>query len=571
MLTPRGHFLLLLGTVGAGLGVFNAQELLALVSLSVLVWLFFEWVQFRWRADVQLRGLSCERLVNGSSSPTGRFWARRIVRVAVRVSSNSSMRIPWLRFEDVLPENMECSDGGNVVDGYFQGADPFEFSYTATPRGVGSAILPGVTVRFGDLQGLFFIQRFLPARQSFRVLPTCIDVDTAHPTTKQVNSLPPPGIHRMQRAGMGSELLELREYVPGDPPKSIAWKVSAKRDVLMTRQYESEVPVRTTLFIDASFGTRLGAFGLRPIDQIILLAGSIARSTMALRDPVGLVCFDNAHAKTVPSGIGERHFYRILDQLTECAEPARPPLARLTTPLLEHTWATLQDRHPELLLPRVNQLPFRLFPIRPFLRSLSQKRARLTAALTELYGLPVDAPSQLEQDDLRLAALCQRFLTESGLAWTWPVVERRGREVHDWDARFDTLTAALTSAVAHGRDNELFVLLLDLVDYTGSLERLKQVIRLARARHHRVVVICPWPDETLKAKEVDSSEELDTVEDLVERAERARLVASGERLKRELRRLGVPVAFTADRRTIQLTLIEANLARNGRSTTGIRR
>jgi uncharacterized protein (DUF58 family) len=571
MLTPRGHFLLLSGTAGAGLGVFWAQELLALVSLSVLVWIFFEWVQFRWRADVQLRGLSCERLVNGSASPTGRFWARRLVRVTVRVVPNSSMRIPWLRFEDVLPENLECSDGANIVDGFLQGEDAFEFSYVATPRGAGSAILPGVTIRFGDLQGLFFIQRFLPARQSFRVLPTCIDVDTSLPTTKQVNTLPPPGIHRMQRAGMGSELLELREYVPGDPPKSIAWKVSAKRDVLMTRQYESEVPVRTTLFVDASFGTKLGAFGLRPIDQIILLAGSIARSTMTVRDPVGLVCFDNSHTTAIPSGLGERHFYRILDHLTACAEPASPPLARLTTPLLEHTWATLQDRNPELLLPRVNQLPFRLFPIRPFLRNLSQRRARLTAALTELYDLTADAPSQLEQDDLRLAALCQRYLTESGLAWTWPVVERRGREVHDWDARFDTLTAALTGAVARGRDNELFVLLLDLVDYTGSLERLKQVIRVARARHHRVVVICPWPDENLNTSPPDPAEVPDTVEELVERAERSRLVAASERLKRELRRLGVPVAFAADRRAIQLTLIEADLARSGRSTAGLRR
>lgn len=87
---------------------------------------------------------------------------------------------------------MECSDESNIVDGYLQGKDAFEFNYVATPRGAGSAILPGVTLRFGDLQGMFLIQRFFPVRQSFRVLPTCIDVDTTHPTTKQVNSLPPP-------------------------------------------------------------------------------------------------------------------------------------------------------------------------------------------------------------------------------------------------------------------------------------------------------------------------------------------------------------------------------------------
>jgi len=570
MLTPRGHFLLILGIVGTGVGVFNAQELLALTSLSVLVWLFFEWVLFRWRADIQLRGFVCERTVNGSQAPIGRFWTMRTVRVSVRIIPKSAMRIPWLLLEDVLPESLECADEKNLVDGHLQGEEPFEFQYTATPLGAGAVTLTGVTVRFSDLQGLFTTQRFLPCRQSYRILPTCIDVETNRQMTKQVNSLPPPGIHRIQRAGMGSELLELREYIPGDPPKSIAWKVSAKRDVLMTRQYESEVPVRTTLFVDASFGTRFGAFGMRPIDQIILVAASIARSTISLRDPVGLVWFDNAHSKSIPAGLGERHFYRLLDELTKCAEATSPPMARLSEPLLNYTWSALQDRRPELLHPRTNQIPFRLFPVRPHLRFLMQRRTRLAAALTELYGLPASASARLQQDDLQLAPLCQKFLAESGLAWTWPVVERRGREVHDWDARFDTLTAAVTNAIARGRDNELFVLMLDMVDYTGSLERLKQIVRLARARHHRVVLICPWPDENTNSTP-ESSSKKDEIELLVERAERARLSAATKRLKRELRRMGVPVSFMANRRAIQLTLIEADLARSGRSATGARR
>lgn len=572
MLTPRGHFLLILGIVGTGVGVLNAQELLALTSLSVLVWLFFEWVQFRWRADILLRGFRCERTVNGSEAPTGRVWTLRTVRVSVRIIPVSAIRIPWLRVEDILPESLECADHRNVVDAHLQGDEAFGFSYAVTPRGAGTAILPGVTVRFSDLQGLFATQRFLPCRQSFRILPTCIDVESNRQMTKQVNSLPPPGVHRMQRAGMGSELLELREYIPGDPPKSIAWKVSAKRDVLMTRQYESEVPVRTTLFVDASFGTRFGAFGMRPIDQIILVAASIARATISLRDPVGMVWFNNAHSRAIPSGLGERHFYRLLDELSACADQTNPPMARLSESLLNYTWSALQDRHPELLHPRNNQIPFRLFPLRPHLRFLSQRRTRLAAALTEIYSLPTSASARLQQDDLQFASLCQRFLAESGLAWTWPVVERRGREVHDWDARFDTLTAAVTSAVARGRDNELFVLLLDLVDYTGSLERLKQIVRLARARHHRVVLICPWPDENMQPEPAsDPDSDRDEIELLVERAERARLSAATERLKRELRRLGVPVAFMASRRAIQLTLIEADLARSGRSATGARR
>ena len=242
----------------------------------------------------------------------------------------------------------------------------------------------------------------------------------------------------------------------------------------------------------------------------------------------------------------------------------------MTEPLLDHTWSALQDRYPELLHLRVNEFPFHVFPIRPAQRRLVRRRSQLCAALTNLYGLATESASQLRHDNLHLAILCQRFLGESGLAWTWPVVERRSREVHDWDARFEILTTALTGAVARGRDNELFVLLLDLVDYTGSLERLRQIIRVARARHHRIVLICPLPDETSALWQSRLHDGPSATERLVERAERARLTATSQRLRRGLQRMGIPVSFAADRRTVQLTLIEAGLARGGRSASRIR-
>ena len=41
----------------------------------------------------------------------------------------------------------------------------------------------------------------------------------------------------------------------------IAWKASARRDRLMTKELESEVPVRCTLFVDASSSVRVGPVG----------------------------------------------------------------------------------------------------------------------------------------------------------------------------------------------------------------------------------------------------------------------------------------------------------------------
>ncbi|MGZ0169148.1 MAG: DUF58 domain-containing protein [Planctomycetales bacterium] len=583
MITNRAQWLILLGVAGSAVGMLLNKGLLAHVSLAVLVWLFGEWLLFRWRIELQLRHLRCVRTVNGSTNKTGTLWTGRRVKVAVEIIPEHSVRIPFIRLRDWQPENLginqadqpegaEASGWPNEVDATISGKASVEFEYTCRPKGAGILQFRGVNVCVFDLQGLFVAKRFIPGRQRFRVLPTSVTVDATAPTVKRVNSLPPPGIHRLQRAGMGSELLELREYVLGDPPKAIAWKVSARRDQLMTREYESEVPIRTTLFVDSSFGTKHGEFGKRPLDQIVRLAASIAKSAMSLRDPVGLAICNDAEVQHMTPGAGDRHFFQMLDRLSERAVSNSPPPVRFTQALLDEAWRVCEELHPELLIPKINQVPFTWFPIRRGKRLERFRRTRLAVVLTELYSLPADQPQNLIFDNAHMASQCQRFLIDAGYGWTWPVVDRRRNEVHDWHGKFEVLTSALTRVVTRSHDHELFVLLVDLLDHPDPPGRLADAIRLARARHHRVVVICPCPDDC-RPGSLDNGEVMLNrgLTGLLSQAERARRVNSAEKLQRTLRRLGVPVAFASDGRAVQLVLSEAELARGGRTSRAGRR
>ena len=578
MTTNRAQWLILLGVVGSVGGVLLNKGLLAHASQAVLVWLFVEWMLFRWRVELQLRHLRCVRTVNGSTSGSGTLWTGRRVKVSVEIIPERPVRIPFLRFRDWQPENLQIDPDlereslPNEIDACLSGKESVELEYSCRPKGAGDVQFRGVTVTVFDLQGLFIAKRFLPARQTFRVLPTSVAVDATHPMVKRVNALPPPGIHRLQRAGMGSELLELREYVPGDPPKAIAWKVSARRDQLMTREYESEVPVRTTLFVDCSFGTRHGDFGNRPLDQIVRLAASIARSAMTVRDPVGLAVCDDAAVHYMASGAGDRHFFQMLDRLSKRSVSEAAPPVRFTQELMDEAWSVCGELYPELLVPRVNQVPFTWFPIRRGKRLERFRRTRMAAVFTELYALAPDDPQNLIFDDVRMASWCQRFLVDAGYGWTWPVVDRRRNELHDWHSKFEVLASALTRVVSRSHDHELFVLLVDLVDHPDPPGRLTDAIRLARARHHRVVVICPCPDDC-RPGSIDQATVSDNrkVSGLLSQAERVRRVYSAERLQRALRRLGVPVAFASDGRAVQLVLAEAELARSGRTSRAGRR
>ena len=54
------------------------------------------------------------------------------------------------------------------------------------------------------------------------------------------------------------------------------------------------------------------------------------------------------------------------------------------------------------------------------------------------------------------------------------------------------LDAGLLRCVSRGHDNELFVLLADLLEMGEHIDPLLRAVRVARARHHQVFVICPW-------------------------------------------------------------------------------
>ena len=172
MLTNRARWMIFFGVIGTLGGLLRSQNVLALLSLAVLAWLFLEWTLFRWRVEVQFRSIKCQRVVNGSRDRQGTLWTGRPISVLVRLRSTALTRIPFLRLEDYAPENLEAIDGDNVVDATLSGKEIIEFAYTARARGAGTVVLPGICARIYDLHGLFFAQRFLPCRQSYRVMPT---------------------------------------------------------------------------------------------------------------------------------------------------------------------------------------------------------------------------------------------------------------------------------------------------------------------------------------------------------------------------------------------------------------
>src|SRR5687767_6801029 len=60
------------------------------------------------------------------------------------------------------------------------------------------------------------------------------------------------GLHRSPRKGFSVEFADFRPYQPGDDLRYVDWKIAARADRWVVRQYEEETNLRATLVLDVS-------------------------------------------------------------------------------------------------------------------------------------------------------------------------------------------------------------------------------------------------------------------------------------------------------------------------------
>ncbi len=563
-MTVRGVCLLIPGLLGTAAGLLTSNSALSLVSLAVLLWLMMEWLWFQWRMVRELPSLTIHRTVNNRPNATDTCFAGRRLRISVTVRCLYGRLHPWTRIRDLVPDILTITHGC-PIERVASSAKQLIFHYDCQPKAAGIATIPGCRLRLQDPNGFFLCDRFIAARQTLRILPSYESKLDPRPQIIRLNGLPQHGIHRLYRPGIGSEFLALREYVPGDPPKSIAWKVSARRDKLMTREYESEVPVRTIIFVDSSARTRRGQWGSRLCDVSSRLAASISRTVLSAGDPAGLVLFSESTIKLLPPGWGERTLFRILDMLTDsCRTDDRSGC--WTVELQNLAMEVCEERYPELLDCRINTVPWTLFPMTPWNRRISNTRSRLASVLCQVHQLKITDWTKLLYDDDFMGHHLSRLLNSAGRPRATRSHSRT--EQHNLESLNDTLQQlgkGMRRAVGQARDNEHYLIVCDLLDAEHLLAAILPVIQLARARHHRVDFMCPMPpSHGISGNGNDSP----TMPILLHEAWQIELQERRHSVTGKLRSLGAGVTFADKDDPLSMTLANLNLARRPRTAAG---
>src|SRR3954470_11342302 len=125
------------------------------------------------------------------------------------------------------------------------------------------------------------------------------------------------GDYRTLFRGAGVDVVDLREYQPGDDLRHIDWNVTARTDTPHVRRYLEDRDVTAWLLLDRS-----PSMGFGPVDRskhvvLVDIAATVAQLLSRGGNRVGAVLFDAQVEEIVPPGSGRRQVLRIISRLLD--------------------------------------------------------------------------------------------------------------------------------------------------------------------------------------------------------------------------------------------------------------
>ena len=123
------------------------------------------------------------------------------------------------------------------------------------------------------------------------------------------------GEYHSQFKGRGMAFSEVREYQPGDDVRSIDWNVTARLNKPYIKVFEEERELTVMLLVDVSGSRHFGTLTQMKRDMMAEVAATLAFSTIANNDKVGVIFFSDKIEKFIPAQKGKTHVLHIIREL----------------------------------------------------------------------------------------------------------------------------------------------------------------------------------------------------------------------------------------------------------------
>jgi uncharacterized protein (DUF58 family) len=157
--------------------------------------------------------------------------------------------------------------------------------FACTARRLGSHRWSPARVRIAGPLGLAWWSKRVSDQVDVRVQPELL-IQRAG-----VAGAGPIGARSGRSVGSGTELLQLRAYRRGDPPRVVDWKATARARRLISRDFSEDQHLEILILIDAGRSSGLRSGGLDRFGHYVNVASRLAQYAVSQDDLVGVVVF----------------------------------------------------------------------------------------------------------------------------------------------------------------------------------------------------------------------------------------------------------------------------------------
>jgi uncharacterized protein (DUF58 family) len=256
-----------------------------------------------------------ERLSIGSNRTLEQTRINGTLSVSVRLGiENKSMETIHLFVEETAQPGMKITEGGlsQWMSLHPGETTELKYAFTATRGDFG---WKSVHTMAGDPLGLIQTKILLPDNTAVQVRPQIKKFKRI--SLRPRNTVHSPGSIPARTGGSGTDFFGVREYHPGDPLRTLDWRLTARHPrKFFTKEFEQEEIAEIGLILDARRNTDLQIGKESLFEYGVGATASLAEMFLHQGHRVSLLVFGERMLTAFP-GYGKRQLHRIMSCLSK--------------------------------------------------------------------------------------------------------------------------------------------------------------------------------------------------------------------------------------------------------------
>src|SRR5690606_32114242 len=261
-----------------------------------------------------LKDFMLMRLVNHKDYVAGeKFEATIVIRRKI------PFPLMYLIIEELLPpqlKKMEQAKHSKVMlFPWFKRELTYKYRFDSIPRG--EHVLEGIRIKTGDLFGLIERETVFPIYDQFLVYPQYVDIVYRQLESRFEQGMTSSNVRLKRDTAIA---IGVRDYTPGDRFSWIDWKASARRNEIMTKEFEQQQSHDVVLFMDRATSTHF--------EPLVSFTASLTKAILKKGAQVSLISIGEEQT-IFPLKNGESQQQVIYHHLAKVKDDSQIPFSQI--------------------------------------------------------------------------------------------------------------------------------------------------------------------------------------------------------------------------------------------------